>query len=147
MMIAGQFICGLMQGIWEPISRMYLAETTHPTHRGLFMSGTFITTLAYQLIIYVAALWLNWQQLGILSIVLTVIVIPFLMMVPESHVWLVASGRKEEAKQSLQWFYGDHYDIEHEFNDFLDHYAETKKAISSWRDIFRFVMFAYRSKT
>jgi MFS family permease len=33
MMYAGRFLVGLTQGVRAPISRMYLAEVSHPSHR------------------------------------------------------------------------------------------------------------------
>ena len=88
--------------------------------------------------VYLTALFLEWQQLAIMCIAVSILLIPLLMIAPESHIWLLSNGREEDARKSLQWFYGDHYDIDDELQECIDHHADTKKAITSWRDIVRF---------
>jgi hypothetical protein len=93
--------------------------------------------MGFQLVLYVAALWLDWQKLAIFCGLVPILLLPLMVIVPESHVWLVANGREEDAKKSIQWFYGNDYDVEDDFQETVDHHTETKKAMSSWRDVFR----------
>jgi MFS family permease len=136
-MLAGQVLVGLTQGVRAPISRMFLSEISHPKHRGFYVSNYIAATMAFQLTVYVAALWLDWVYLAAYCAFVPLLFTPLMLYVPESHVWLIANDREEEAKDSLQWFYGDEYDIEDVYREELNHRVETREAMTSWRDIFR----------
>ncbi|CAG0923996.1 unnamed protein product [Notodromas monacha] len=52
MMLAGQILCGLAQGIRAPIGRVYMGEVAHPEYRGQFLSSIFMLVMAGSLFTY-----------------------------------------------------------------------------------------------
>jgi putative MFS transporter len=112
---------------------MYLGEICHSSHRGQFLSSLYLVIISGQLLLYVCSLFLNWQQMAIASGLVPLLFLPVLIKTPESHVWMVTQGKTKEARVSLQWFYGDHFNIDTEFQSALDHFEETKQQTTSWR--------------
>jgi putative MFS transporter len=114
---------------------MYLGEVCHSSHRGQFLSSLYLVIISGQLLLYVGSLFLNWQQMAIASGLVPLLFLPVLIKTPESHVWLVTQGKTEEARCALQWFYGDRFNIDAEYQSVLDHFEETKQQGTAWRSL------------
>jgi facilitated trehalose transporter len=138
MMLGGRVLIGMATGCRAPISRMYMAEVAHPRHRGRFLSLVFVLVMATSLINYIFALILNWQKLAILNALLPIILLPFQMYLPESHIYYITKNKNEDAKKALQWFRGGEYDHQSELDQQIKHFELSREEVSKWKDILQF---------
>jgi MFS family permease len=121
-----------------PFTRLHVSEVAHPRHRGQLMSTLLSGFMAGSCLEYIAALGLNWKGLAIMNAAVGAAFALAELKIPESHVWLISKGRFIEGRSNLQWFYGDNYDVEEDFHEAENHFSETRKALTSFREIFRF---------
>ena len=131
---AGMVINGLALGGCDAFTCLYMGECSHPKYRGQFMSSMFVLVIGSTVVLYALALVLNWRGLAIFISIAPLIRLPVLCKIPESPIWLLGQRRIEEARQAMQWLYGDHYDIEHELQECVKHQQETKEAMATWKD-------------
>ncbi|CAG0925798.1 unnamed protein product, partial [Notodromas monacha] len=63
---------------------------------------------------------------------------PFIVRLPESHVWLISRGRNDEARNSLQWCMGEHYHCDTEFEDSVSHQTDSRESVGKLKDVLNF---------
>jgi MFS family permease len=136
-LVISMSINGLAVGGCDAFTCLYMGECSHPKYRGQFMTSMFILVISSTVIMYALALVLNWRGLAVFIAVAPLLRLPVLLKIPESPTWLLSQGRTEEARKAMQWLYGDHYDIQDEFEECLKHQEDTKRAMSTWRDVLR----------
>jgi SP family facilitated glucose transporter-like MFS transporter 8 len=134
MLVAGMVINGFSMGAMDTLTRTYMAEASHPKYRGQLLGSAFVCAVAATLLVYLLSLVLNWRGLAVYIAMMPVLLVPNHIGIPESPAWLLSKGRTEEALESMQWLYGDKYDLVHDFKESVKHQEETRAAVASWRD-------------
>ena len=106
MILLGRVLAGLSVALATSPAIVYITEVARPELRGSMIS--FGPTLASfgMVLSYLKGALLPWRIVAWSSIaygLVPVILVQF--FVPESPVWLVFKGRKDEAKKALEWLY------------------------------------------
>lgn len=127
---------GVTQGLVGAASGNYVVELSDSKLRGR-LTG-FVETgrqTGFLLVYIVGSLDLTWRQVILVCGCITTIP-PFvgLLFMPNSPRWLVTRGRLEEARKSLVFFRGSHYDVQPELTDIIDQFNMTTKNKKSFKD-------------
>lgn len=132
-----RFFMGLTNGCVNPASNAYVPEITHKSLRGKFFG---IIILMKQIgSVIVAALGLlkiDWRHMGFICSVVPTLGFIGLIFLPNSPRWLVTRGRVSEARDSLVYFRGQHFDIEPELEAIRNQVEGTNKTkTNSWQQL------------
>ena len=104
MIFFGRVLAGFATALATSPATVYITEVARPELRGALMS--FGPTLASfgMVLAYSMGAFLSWRIVAWISIIFAVFPLFLIQcIVPESPVWLVAKGRIEEARKSLEW--------------------------------------------
>ena len=113
--------------LYSPSETTYISETAHPKIR-----GSLVTIRSFVLAIGLLTTWtlgyfLSWRMTAYILTIPPIILIMLLFLLPETPYWLIEHNNIKAARQSLQFFRGENYDINEEFNEIKQKH-ETKKA-------------------
>ncbi|KAJ8949160.1 hypothetical protein NQ318_012908 [Aromia moschata] len=112
---ASRIISGTSVGIASLTLPVYLAETIQPEVRGTL---GLLPTAFGNIGILVCFLFGTVYQWKILALIGAIISLPFLVLIwfiPETPRHLVAKGKDEKSRESLQWLRGPSTDVDKEF--------------------------------
>jgi facilitated trehalose transporter len=85
---------------------VYITEVARPDLRGSLLTSCPSLASLGMVIALVTGAYLDWRMVSWLSLIYTIVPIVILQFfVPESPVWLVSKGRREEATKSLEILY------------------------------------------
>lgn len=129
MFCIGRFIVGIAGGGYTIVVPLYINEYSEVEIR-----GTLGTYFQFQLNIgilftYVIGYFVTVFWLSIACAVIPIVFGMCMIFLPESPLYLLKVGHRAKAKESLQWFRGEYYDVEHELNEMqknLDEIAAEK---------------------
>jgi len=105
MLLVGRLLTGLATALMTSPAIVYITEVARPELRGSLIS--FGPTLASfgMVLCYLKGAYINWKIVAYLSTAYSLIPIFMVQfLVPESPVWLISKGRKQDAKKSLDWY-------------------------------------------
>ncbi|XP_076756306.1 trehalose transporter 1-like protein isoform X1 [Xylocopa sonorina] len=105
MLYVGRFVSGVGMGMANGLY-LYVSETAAPNQRTWLGSGGPVLVSLGVLMIYTLGTLTTWERAAAISIGPAIISLALTRMIPETPGWLVARGRKEEAKESLLWLRG-----------------------------------------
>ncbi|XP_045107984.1 facilitated trehalose transporter Tret1-like isoform X2 [Portunus trituberculatus] len=116
--------CRILQGcafaLVKPSTIMYLVEVAHESLRGRIVGVVGITKeVGFFSSYLLGGLMLTWRQL---SFIFACILVPpaiAVFFLPNSPRWLTNHGRIPEARRSLVFFRGRHYDVEAELREVI----------------------------
>ncbi|KAJ8923788.1 hypothetical protein NQ315_010370 [Exocentrus adspersus] len=114
---ASRVISGASVGIASLTLPVYLAETIQPEVRGTL---GLLPTAFGNIGILVCFLFGTMYQWKILALIGAILSIPFFMLIwfiPETPRYLIAKGKEEQSRESLQWLRGSKTDIDKEFHE------------------------------
>ncbi|XP_045108044.1 facilitated trehalose transporter Tret1-like isoform X2 [Portunus trituberculatus] len=122
--------CRILQGcafaLVKPSTIMYLVEVAHESVRGRIVGVVGITKeIGFFSSYLLSGLMLTWRQL---SLIIACILVPptiAVFFLPNSPRWLTIHGRIPEARRSLVFFRGHHYDVEAELREVIRQANET----------------------
>ncbi|XP_018399769.1 PREDICTED: facilitated trehalose transporter Tret1-like [Cyphomyrmex costatus] len=106
MLLFGRLLTGLATALMTSPAIVYITEVARPELRGSLIS--FGPTLASfgMVLCYLKGAYVKWETVAYLSTAYSLIPIFMVQfLVPESPVWLVSKGRRDDAKKSLDWLY------------------------------------------
>ncbi|XP_060803772.1 facilitated trehalose transporter Tret1 isoform X2 [Amyelois transitella] len=103
LILLGRIITGLFVGLVLAPAQVYVSECCDPEIRGRLGSLPTLSMSLGILLSYVAGNWLQWRHLGFFSAAFCVVLFLFLLPLPESPVWLEASGG--DASASVRWLH------------------------------------------
>ncbi|XP_029050612.1 facilitated trehalose transporter Tret1-2 homolog isoform X2 [Osmia bicornis bicornis] len=119
MLYVGRFISGIGMGMANGLY-LYVSEAAAPNQRAWLGScGPVLVSLGV-LIIYTLGAFTTWQRAAAISIGPAILSLALTRMIPESPGWLVARGRKEEAKVSLLWLRGPGLTTDKEYEELCE---------------------------
>ncbi|CAG0920404.1 unnamed protein product [Notodromas monacha] len=100
-------ILGICGGVAMPIGQIYLSEIASPETRGFISSTSMLSQYMTMLTVSVAAIFLPWRDLALLSAALMLALLLVSFAIPESPTWLLRRDAKEEAIKALQFVRGE----------------------------------------
>ncbi|KAK2723674.1 facilitated trehalose transporter Tret1-like [Artemia franciscana] len=128
MVLIGRTLMGLMSGMGNPASQIYIAECASPRVRGALGSFTAVLLGVGILLGYLFGGFLSWNDEAILIGFFPIFQGFCMYFAPSSPVWLLTKNRPEEAKEALQRFRGGETNIEAEFERILESASKNKDA-------------------
>ncbi len=141
MVILGRLIMGVAIGISAMIAPMYLSEIAPPQMRGtlvtFFQLAITIGLMAAFITNFICAHWvsdatLNWRWMFGLGGIPAAGLFTGMLAMPDSPRWLLAKGRLDEARKTLQYLYTKK-DVT---SDIEDIQFSLSREEGSWRDCF-----------
>ncbi|XP_074000232.1 facilitated trehalose transporter Tret1-like isoform X2 [Rhodnius prolixus] len=106
MLFAAAVTMGFSVGFMEAPTLSYVGEISQPHLRGTLASFTSVYISTGNLIMYLMGTFTDWRSAAAISTAVPVIAFVAILQVPESPVWLLMKGRKDEARASLAWLRG-----------------------------------------
>ena len=104
-----------------------MSETVHPSIRSSLMALPAFMIAFGQLLVWILGYFLPWRMTAYLlvtpSILLTLCILPL----PETPYWLIEQNNEKDAKKSLKFFRGKHYDISDEINEIQQKHESKQK--------------------
>uniref|UniRef100_T1JMS1 Major facilitator superfamily (MFS) profile domain-containing protein n=1 Tax=Strigamia maritima TaxID=126957 RepID=T1JMS1_STRMM len=113
----GRIITGVCVGLTCLNTSVYVTEIASPQIRGVLGSFFQLFINTGILIAYALGAYVPWTYLATFSAIIPLILMISMSFMPETPVWLLRSGNIEGARQSLQFFRGEDYNIEGEIDD------------------------------
>ena len=105
---------------------IYISETAHPNIRGSLVTlDAFVLATGY-LSTWIISYFLTWRMTAYLLTIPPIILIMLLLPLPETPYWLIENNESYRAKQALQFFRGENYNITYEYDEIQQKY-ESKK--------------------
>ncbi|XP_067005182.2 facilitated trehalose transporter Tret1 [Anabrus simplex] len=105
----GRVLTGFASGIASIPATVYLAEMAQPSLRGMLVTWASLSISVGILVVYLLGSVLQgaWRiTAAICGVVPVVNVILVLLILPESPVWLLRKGRRQEAERAMRWLRG-----------------------------------------
>jgi len=126
-LLTGRVITSISVWLCYPSATVLISECVHPSVRGylgvfpsIFLAGGMFKS-------YLLGYLLHWRTICWVLCLQPVIMCVVVACIKESPYWLVQKGRKEEARNSLQWYRGEKYDITEEFDEIVKKKEEESK--------------------
>ncbi|XP_042239371.1 sugar transporter ERD6-like 4, partial [Homarus americanus] len=134
MLYGGRFLTGVSLGIVTSAAPVYICEIAHSSVRGAL---SCVVQLGVNLGIFTAALlgtFVEWRGLAVFGAITVVLYFVATLFIPNSPVWLVSSGREDDARETLHRLRGHQYCVEYDLQQIISSKANQYNAFS-WRDI------------
>ncbi|KAF2359665.1 Sugar/inositol transporter [Trinorchestia longiramus] len=135
MLVSGRIFCGICAGLVSISVPTYLGEIASSDIRGLLGAGFQLMVTVGILYTYALGAGVCWQWLAFACLVPAVIFAVCMFFSKESPVFLLAHDKPNEAKESLQFFRGDAYNIESELQQLTQSIEIAKANKASFRDL------------
>jgi len=139
MLYVGRIVGGLMIGISTPSTQIFIGECASPRVRGALGSFPAIFLSFGILSAYIVGSFVEWNVLAWILAGFPASLLVAMLFMPETPAWLLANGREEQARKSLQFLRGSHTDVSAEFERIKSNVSQgnsAKEAIG-WRDLLR----------
>ncbi|KAF0759294.1 facilitated trehalose transporter Tret1-2, partial [Aphis craccivora] len=115
---------------------MYIGEIAESSIRGELCSYVQLNVTLGILYVYAIGPFVNYYSLAIMCGILPLIWFALvLLVIPESPMYLMKRGRKEDAEKALVWLRGKDYDISSEIETLQVHIEESKKHTGKFKDM------------
>lgn len=131
----GRFVAGAASGAASVVVPMFASEIVEQSIRGLHGTIFQLQITAGILFAYTTAFTDSLHVIAILCSVVPALLLISFPFIPESPVWLVMQGRKNEANDMLKHFRGGHYRTEMELTRLELQASETREANASIFDL------------
>ncbi|EFA04827.1 facilitated trehalose transporter Tret1-2 homolog isoform X2 [Tribolium castaneum] len=103
MMIIGRIITGFAAAWGTSPAMVYITEIARADMRGSLMSFAPAYTSLGVVLAYFEGWLMNWRTVAWVCLVYAILPFILVMFIPESPAWLIAKGRNEQAKKSINW--------------------------------------------
>ncbi|XP_018012769.1 facilitated trehalose transporter Tret1 isoform X2 [Hyalella azteca] len=135
MLVAGRIFCGICCGLVSLSVPTYIGEIASPDIRGLLGTGFQLMVVIGILYVYSLGAGLCWQWIALLCLIPAVVFCVAMFFSKESPVFLLSKNKSQEAKEALQFFRGEHYNIEPELQQLTQSIEEAQRNKASFRDL------------
>uniref|UniRef100_A0A6M2DHG4 Putative permease of the major facilitator superfamily protein n=1 Tax=Xenopsylla cheopis TaxID=163159 RepID=A0A6M2DHG4_XENCH len=126
MLFTAAVLLGLGVGFMEAPILTYVGEICQPRFRGILTAMAGVSVLLGVFLTYLLGTTWHWTTVG--GVLSTVPIITFVAIcfIPETPMWLLSKGRREDALESLCWLRGwvTPDKVEKEFSE-IEQYAKT----------------------
>ncbi|XP_050427896.1 facilitated trehalose transporter Tret1-like isoform X2 [Adelges cooleyi] len=103
---AASFVMGIGMGFLEAPTLSYIGEISEPRIRGILATYTNSNVVIGHLVEFIFGYFFSWRRAMLISCLIPIFSILAILLIPESPIWLLTRGRKEEAMVSLRWLRG-----------------------------------------
>lgn len=114
MLLIGRFLLGISGGAFCVAAPTYTAEIAQSDIRGSLGSYFQLMMVIGILFVYLVGAWASVFALSIICGVIPLIFGAIFVFMPETPLYLMSKGRKEDAAKSLRWLRGSEYDYSEE---------------------------------
>nr|CAD7263754.1 unnamed protein product [Timema shepardi] len=135
--IAGRFITGLFGAAYSVAGPVYNGEIAQKEIRGTLGVFYQLFLCAGILFSYIVGYVADLTTLSCVCSAIPVLFFVAFYFMPETPLYLLMKNKREEAKKSLQWLRGKHYNIESELNNLEDFVRETKMKNVKLKDVLK----------
>ena len=105
----------------------YISETVHPNMRASLITLPGFMIASGQLLAWILGYFIPWRMIAYLMVILPILLTLLIMPLPETPYWLIEKNKIEEARKSLQFFRGKHYDESEELNEIKQKHESKQK--------------------
>ncbi|XP_044734814.1 facilitated trehalose transporter Tret1-like isoform X2 [Chrysoperla carnea] len=119
MLYFGRFLTGLAGGAFCVSAPLYTSEIAQKEIRGTLGSYFQLMVTVGILFDYVAGAFLSVSDLTLCCLIIPFIFVLVFFFQPETPVYYVKKGKIEDARKSLTFFRGPHYNVELELQDMI----------------------------
>lgn len=126
MLYVGRLLLGIAGGAFCITAPMYTAEIAQSDIRGTLGSYFQLMMVTGILFVYAVGMKVNVFVLSVISACIPLIFGAIFVFMPETPLYLISKGKKEEAIRSLQWLRGSSYDYSTELADLQAQHEENK---------------------
>jgi hypothetical protein len=92
-----------------------------------------------QQLCYTIGYFSNWKVLAYCAAAIPLSLMPILLMLPLSPVWLVENERYQDAAKSVGWLCGRRCNVEAEVEDIKKHLEEAQESQPTFRSFCRLI--------
>lgn len=117
MIYAGRFIIGMAGGAFAVAAPCYTSEIAEKQIRGALGSYFQLMVTLGILFVYAVGAGVDLKVLSYICGVIPIVFAVTFFFMPESPVFLMSKDREEDARKSLKFFRGKHYNIDFEINE------------------------------
>ncbi|KAL7286233.1 hypothetical protein TKK_0019489 [Trichogramma kaykai] len=96
-----RIIAGISGGL-STVSLVYISEITHPQIRPMLLCFNSIFVSLGILITYSLGVWLAWNQMAIVFLIMNICIFFSLLFIPESPYWIMCFGKGESSQINHQ---------------------------------------------
>ncbi|XP_042212510.1 DNA replication ATP-dependent helicase/nuclease dna2-like, partial [Homarus americanus] len=125
------FLTGVSLGIVTSAAPVYICEIAHSSVRGAL---SCVVQLGVNLGIFTAALlgtFVEWRGLAVFGAITVVLYFVATLFIPNSPVWLVSSGREDDARETLHRLRGHQYCVEYDLQQIISSKANQYDMVNS----------------
>lgn len=126
MLYVGRILLGISGGAFCITAPMYTAEIAQSEIRGTLGSYFQLMMVIGILFVYTVGLKVNVFVLSVISACIPLVFGAIFVFMPETPLYLISKGKKEEAIRSLKWLRGSDYDYSGELADMQAQHEENK---------------------
>ncbi|CAG7836669.1 unnamed protein product [Allacma fusca] len=112
--LAGRVLTGLASGFYSTAVQVYICEIVEPSIRGASGSTPSLMVAIGIVSTYCLGSLLEWRTVALICSAFPLLVLSYVLFLPESPVWLVSKNREPEAMKSLTWLRNDSEEAEQE---------------------------------
>lgn len=120
-------ISGLAVGISGPVVSVYIAETSSPKLRGIFLAVISFSISLGILIAHILGTFYTWRTTAIMSALSPLISLSILFFIPETPNYLASIGEFHKAEISYRWLRGSSMTALEEMEQLLIKYRKVFK--------------------
>ncbi|KAG7167452.1 facilitated trehalose transporter Tret1-like isoform X2 [Homarus americanus] len=134
-LVCGRVVTGVSMGLTSTAAPPYIGELASPDIRGTLGGGfQVMLTTGILFTFVVGEVVSSWRWLAAWCVVPPTLYFILVFFAKESPTFLVAKGRHKEAAESLQYFRGQHYNIQPELDMMRKTQDEAKETKASLKD-------------
>lgn len=125
--IVADVLMGVGVGFMEAAVLTYVGEIAEPSIRGLLTSCASLSVSLGVFVTYFLGSVVYWRTAALICLSVPVATAIGILFVPETPLWLLSQGRREDAIKSLRWLRGwtTEEAVMHEFNAIEEHHRAT----------------------
>ena len=130
MLYIGRLLTGFAAGAFGLLAPSYTSEIAEPNIKGALGSLQQLIATFGVLFVTVVGKYVTWKVLSGILLVFPTLMAVWMFFMPESPVFLVSKGRREDAKKSLLFLRGPNFDVSTELAT-IEESVEASKAVGS----------------
>ncbi|KDR09649.1 Solute carrier family 2, facilitated glucose transporter member 6, partial [Zootermopsis nevadensis] len=121
MLFTANIILGMGIGFMEAPIMTYLGETCQPHLRATITSFPGVTCQVSVFVVFLMGNITDWRSVAGINAALPIFTICYVVLMPETPIWLLSRGRYDDALRSLCWLRGwtTPDDVREEFNQLV----------------------------